>query len=120
MLTRSELIPRQNDVYAQRLGCAYSEIGSRQELWRRRIGLSSHTGRGRLWSTANRHQYGIGSAYVYPRSQKPAGEVPGRGGTLAIVDSRNFPVATNIASAVVTLEPKGLRELHWHPNVRDL
>lgn len=60
------------------------------------------------------------SSYVYKLSQKPAGEVPGRGGTLAIVDSRNFPVAKNIASAVVTLDPNGLRELHWHPNVRSL
>lgn len=57
------------------------------------------------------------SSYVYHLSQKPPAEVPGRGGTLAIVDSRNFPVAKNIASAVVTLEPNGLRELHWHPNV---
>lgn len=56
------------------------------------------------------------SSYVYHLSQKPPAEVPGRGGTLAIVDSRNFPVAKNIASAVVTLEPNGLRELHWHPN----
>lgn len=60
------------------------------------------------------------SSYVYRLSQKPAGEVPGRGGTLSIVDSRNFPVAKNIAAAVVTLEPKGLRELHWHPNVSGL
>lgn len=60
------------------------------------------------------------SSYVYHLSQQAASEVPGRGGTLAIVDSGNFPVAKNIASAVVTLEPKGLRELHWHPNVRDL
>ncbi|MCJ1470730.1 hypothetical protein MMC07_009377 [Pseudocyphellaria aurata] len=59
------------------------------------------------------------SSYVYKLSQKPAGEVPGRGGTLAIVDSRNFPVAKNIASAVVTLEPHGLRELHWHPNAAE-
>lgn len=57
------------------------------------------------------------SSYVYHLSEKPPGEVPGRGGTFNIVDSRNFPVAKNIASAVVTLEPKGLRELHWHPNV---
>lgn len=36
---------------------------------------------------------------------------------MAIVDSRNFPIATTIAAAIVTLEPGGLRELHWHPNV---
>lgn len=65
-------------------------------------------------------ELGGNSSFVYHLSDKPAGEVPGRGGTLAIVDSRNFPVAKNIASAVVTLEPNGLRELHWHPNVSDL
>lgn len=43
--------------------------------------------------------------------------MPGGAGTLAIIDSRNFPIAKNIAGAVVKLEPGGLRELHWHPNV---
>jgi oxalate decarboxylase len=37
------------------------------------------------------------------------------GGSVKIVDRANFP-ATNIAAAVVTLKPGGLRELHWHPN----
>jgi oxalate decarboxylase len=37
------------------------------------------------------------------------------GGSVKIVDSHNFP-ATNIAAAIVTLKPGGLRELHWHPN----
>lgn len=31
------------------------------------------------------------------------------------MDRRNFPV-TDIAAALVTLRPGGLRELHWHPN----
>lgn len=57
------------------------------------------------------------SSYVYHLSQHPVPLAPGGGGTLAIVDSRNFPIATTIAAAIVTLEPKGLRELHWHPNV---
>ena len=34
---------------------------------------------------------------------------------MKIVDRRNFP-ATDIAAAIVTLKPGGLRELHWHPN----
>ena len=38
-----------------------------------------------------------------------------KGGEVKIVDSRNFP-ASNIAAAIVTLKPGGLRELHWHPN----
>jgi oxalate decarboxylase len=37
------------------------------------------------------------------------------GGSVKIVDRTNFP-ATNIAAAIVTLKPGGLRELHWHPN----
>ena len=38
-----------------------------------------------------------------------------KGGEVRIVDRKNFP-ATNIAAAIVTLKPGGLRELHWHPN----
>lgn len=37
------------------------------------------------------------------------------GGSVKIVDRSNFP-ATNIAAAIVTLKPGGLRELHWHPH----
>lgn len=59
------------------------------------------------------------SSYTYHLSQQKIAPAPGRGGTIAIVDSRNFPIATTIAAAVVRLEPGGLRELHWHPNVRN-
>jgi len=38
-----------------------------------------------------------------------------KGGHVKIIDRNNFP-ATNIAAAIVTLKPGGLRELHWHPN----
>jgi oxalate decarboxylase len=41
------------------------------------------------------------------------------GGEVRIVDSRNFPVANNIAAAMVTIKPGGLREMHWHPNVSE-
>jgi oxalate decarboxylase len=37
------------------------------------------------------------------------------GGSVKIVDRHNFPI-TNIAAAIVTVRPGGLRELHWHPN----
>ena len=39
-----------------------------------------------------------------------------KGGEVRIVDSSNFKVPTNVAMAMVTLHPGGLRELHWHPN----
>jgi oxalate decarboxylase len=44
---------------------------------------------------------------------KPTKETSG--GSVKIVDRKNFP-ATNIAAAIVTVKPGGLRELHWHPN----
>jgi oxalate decarboxylase len=33
-----------------------------------------------------------------------------------VADSKNFTVSTNIAAALVTVRPGGIREMHWHPN----
>jgi oxalate decarboxylase len=41
------------------------------------------------------------------------------GGEVRVVDSRNFPVSTNIAAAMVTVKPGAMRELHWHPNASE-
>lgn len=38
------------------------------------------------------------------------------GGSVRIVDSRNFPVSVAIAAALVEIKPGAMRELHWHPN----
>jgi oxalate decarboxylase len=37
-------------------------------------------------------------------------------GTARILDSRNFPISTTIAAALVEVEPGAMREMHWHPN----
>src|SRR5579862_7159941 len=37
------------------------------------------------------------------------------GGEVKIIDAKNFPVTT-ISSAIVKLKPRGMREMHWHPN----
>lgn len=37
-------------------------------------------------------------------------------GVVRIMDSTNFPASKTIASALVEVEPGGMRELHWHPN----
>ena len=39
-----------------------------------------------------------------------------RGGEVRIVDSSVFRVSKTIASAIVTIHPGGIRELHWHQN----
>ena len=38
------------------------------------------------------------------------------GGRIQIADSSNFKISRTIASALVTVEPGGMREMHWHPN----
>ena len=39
-----------------------------------------------------------------------------KGGEVRVIDSSAFKISQNIAAAVVTVKPGGLRELHWHPN----
>lgn len=59
----------------------------------------------------------IPSPYVFSISQQEKTVAPGGGGWVKIQDSvSNFPVSTQIASALVHVEPNGLRELHWHRN----
>ncbi len=62
--------------------------------------------------------------------ESPAGRVPNTlkfrmtqmapkqspGGTVRIVDSRNFPASTELAAALVEVQPGHIREVHWHPN----
>src|SRR5580698_5779437 len=55
----------------------------------------------------------IDGDYVFRASTMPPTKVS-KSGQVKIIDRNNFP-ATNIAAAIVTLKPGGLRELHWHP-----
>ncbi|OSD00702.1 Bicupin oxalate decarboxylase/oxidase [Trametes coccinea BRFM310] len=55
--------------------------------------------------------------YVFHIGQQEKKVAPGGGGWVKIQDSAtNFPVSTLLASALVYVEPNGLRELHWHVN----
>ncbi len=38
------------------------------------------------------------------------------GGTIRILDSKNFPACRTVAAALVEVEPGGMREIHWHTN----
>jgi oxalate decarboxylase len=38
------------------------------------------------------------------------------GGSVRIVDTRNFPISTDISAALVDVAPGHIREIHWHPN----
>jgi oxalate decarboxylase len=37
-------------------------------------------------------------------------------GNVKVIDSRSFPASEKIASAIVTVKPGCIREMHWHPN----
>jgi oxalate decarboxylase len=53
--------------------------------------------------------------FAYRTMQAPPTKVT-KGGEVRIVDSSKFKASANIAMAMVTLHPGGMRELHWHPN----
>lgn len=53
--------------------------------------------------------------YFYPLYEKKP-DIMTKGGNARIVDSNNFPISKTIASALITVHPGGMRELHWHPN----
>ena len=38
------------------------------------------------------------------------------GGTEQLVSQQQFPISSTITGVLLTMEPGGLRELHWHPN----
>ncbi|PSN59535.1 thermophilic glucose-6-phosphate isomerase [Corynespora cassiicola Philippines] len=59
------------------------------------------------------------SSYVYHTFDHPSETVAGGGGVFYKIDSTNFPISKTIAATYVVLEPKGLRELHWHPTAEE-
>lgn len=65
---------------------------------------------GEFLETENNYTFKMGS-------MKPTFE--DKSGNVRIVDSSNFAVAKNIAAAMVTIKPGGIRELHWHPNTSE-
>lgn len=53
--------------------------------------------------------------YVFQLSKQEKNVAAGGGGWVKIQDSvTNFPISKQLASALVFVEPNGMRELHWH------
>ncbi|KAB5545483.1 RmlC-like cupin domain-containing protein [Coniochaeta sp. 2T2.1] len=52
------------------------------------------------------------SSYTYHWSKQEPHLAPG--GTVKIIDSTTFPIASNFAAALVVIHPGAMRELHWH------
>lgn len=53
--------------------------------------------------------YTFKASTMLPTRQSDAGNVK-------IIDGRNFSASSKISSAIVTVKPGCIRELHWHPN----
>lgn len=51
--------------------------------------------------------------YSYHFSKQKALEVPG--GSVKILDPETFPIAKSVSTALVTIKPGAMREIHWHP-----
>jgi oxalate decarboxylase len=44
---------------------------------------------------------------------------PFPGGTMRVASELEFPISTTMTGALLTIEPGGMRELHWHPNAAE-
>ncbi|VDB85112.1 unnamed protein product [Peniophora sp. CBMAI 1063] len=55
----------------------------------------------------------VDNPFSYALSKDPVTQMDG--GTVKIIDSTKFKIATSIAAADVTVEPGAIRALHWHP-----
>jgi oxalate decarboxylase len=67
---------------------------------------------------AARHAAKPKMCYTFKAStMKPTRE--SNAGNVKVIDSRNFPASAKIASAIVTVKPGCMREMHWHPNASE-
>jgi hypothetical protein len=54
----------------------------------------------------------VNDSYSYHLSQQEPYEV--LGGSIKITDPATFPIASTFSAALVTVQPGGTREIHWH------
>jgi oxalate decarboxylase len=59
-------------------------------------------------------QGAVPRSMILRESDQKAAVLPG--GSVRIADTRNFPIATEVAAGIVEVAPKSMREIHWHPN----
>jgi hypothetical protein len=55
----------------------------------------------------------VSDPYTFSMSTMPVTKLAG--GSVKVVDSSTFKISSTIAAAEVTVNPGGMRELHWHP-----
>ncbi|CAG8954097.1 hypothetical protein HYFRA_00009201 [Hymenoscyphus fraxineus] len=55
----------------------------------------------------------VEGSYSYHFSKQP-NTIETEGGSVKIVDPKNFPIASMVSAALVTVKPGAIREIHWH------
>lgn len=60
------------------------------------------------------------STHLYPLGSTKPQNICRGGGTRADAKADIFPALKGISLSILTLEPKGFREPHWHPNANEL
>jgi oxalate decarboxylase len=53
------------------------------------------------------HKYSLASQKPFKRDSS---------GEVRLVSAKEFPISTTMTGGLINLAPRGLRELHWHPN----
>ncbi|SHL53006.1 oxalate decarboxylase [Anaerocolumna jejuensis DSM 15929] len=54
--------------------------------------------------------------FSYKHQLNSVPPIESAGGTIRILDSKNFPACKTVAAVLVEVEPGGMREIHWHTN----
>lgn len=107
-------IPR--DVLSANFGCAEKEFDVIPE---KEVYIVDGGDPGTIESQEVKSPYGI-VPNTFKHELINVKPLPCDGGSIRILDHKNFPACTTIAAALVEVEPGAMREIHWHSNNDEL
>ncbi len=103
-------IPR--DVLSANFGCPESTF---DEIPPKEVYITNGGDPGPIESQTIESPYGA-VPHTYKHELIHVEPILGEGGSIRILDSRNFPACKSVACALVEVEPGAMREIHWHTN----
>ncbi|MDO4562400.1 MAG: cupin domain-containing protein [Clostridia bacterium] len=100
------------DVLSANFGCTESEFDNipLQEVY-----ITDGGDCGTLESQTIKSPYGS-VPHTYKHELINVAPILSDGGSVRILDNRNFPACNTVAIAMVEIEPGAMREIHWHTN----
>ncbi len=100
------------DVLSANFGCPESAF---DDIPRVEVYITDGGDPGTLESQTVRSPYGF-VPNTFKHEIKNVKPVTGDGGSIRILDSRNFPACKTVTCVLVEVEPGAMREIHWHTN----